>query len=293
MILASAAMFGSYGVWSKIVGRGGFGVFFQGWTRSAIVLILLIPVLIAKRAWYVKKKDMKWVAVSMAFGAATQVPLYYAFIHSTIATASLIFYAAFLVTAYLVGRLFLGETITKVKMLSMLLAIIGLALIFNLSLAIFSFLALAMAAVNGVASGGEVSTTKKSTDKYSSLTVSFYIWLGIFVTHLPLSILTHETQWRPAFNEYWGAMLLYAVIGLAAFWLVIEGYRFVDASIGGLLGMLEVVFAVAYGLIFFNEHLTKTIVIGSALIILSAALPDLKNILDNRPQHPGEPIREM
>ena len=114
MILASAALFGSYGIWSKEMGKD-FGIFFQGWTRSAIILILLLPIVLRKKAYMFKKEDLKWVLVSVIFGAATQVPLYYAFNHTTIGTALVLFYAMFVITAYLAGRLFLGEEITKVK----------------------------------------------------------------------------------------------------------------------------------------------------------------------------------
>lgn len=42
-----------------------------------------------------------------------------------------------------------------------------------------------LAAGNGIASGGEVSTTKKSTERFSSLQVGIYVWVGILVIHLP------------------------------------------------------------------------------------------------------------
>ena len=45
----------------------------------------------------------------------------------------------------------------------------------------------------------------------------------------------------PAWNLEWGAMLCYALSGLGGFWLVIEGFKYVDASIGGLIGLLEII----------------------------------------------------
>ena len=293
MILVSAALFGSYGIWSKAMGKD-FGIFFQGWTRSAIVLLLLLPVVVYKKAYRFDREDLRWVVVSVVFGALTQAPLYYAFNHATIGTVLVIFYALFVITAYLVGRLFLGERITKIKLMSMFLAFAGLALTFGLSLEKFSFLALGMAALNGVASGGEVSTTKRTTSKYSSLMITFYIWLGIFITHLPLSLVTHEKQWPLAWDKDWGAMLAFALAGLVAFWLVIEGFKFVDASIGSLLGLTEVIFGMIYGAIIFNEGITLTVASGAALIILAAMLPDLMNIIQNkRIRISTEPMREM
>jgi drug/metabolite transporter (DMT)-like permease len=279
MVLISALCFGSYGVWSRIIGPE-FGVFYEGWVRSALVLAVLIPIaVLTKSLKPVAKPDRKWLLTTVLFGAATQAPLYYAYNHMDIGTATLVFYAMFLITSYVVGRIFLGERIGPVKLVSLLLAFSGLVLIFGLSLAKFSLLALALAAINGVASGGEVSSTKKSTQKFSSLQVGIYVWAGILITHLPLSLLTGERQVPFAFNGLWLAMLGFAVAGLAGFWLVIEGYKFVDASIGGLVGLTEVLFGIIFGLLIFGEHLGPSVVVGGGLIILAAMLPDLAEII--------------
>src|SRR5262249_11060937 len=146
----------------------------------------------------------------------------------------------FLITTYGVGWTFLSEKITPVKIISLFLALVGLFLTFGWSMAVFSASALFLAALNGVGSGGEIATSKKSTEHYSSFQITFYSWLLILATHLPLSLLTGESQVAPAFNVEWMSMLCYAAAGLAGFWLVIEGFKYVDASIGGLIGLLEI-----------------------------------------------------
>ncbi len=90
-------------------------------------------------------------------------------------------------------------------------------------------------------------STKKVTDTVSSLQVGICVWAGILLTHLPLSLLVGEVQMPVQMNRAWAAMLAYAVVGLAAFWLVIEGFRHIDASLGGLVGLLEVLAGVAFG----------------------------------------------
>jgi drug/metabolite transporter (DMT)-like permease len=127
-----------------------------------------------------------------------------------------------------------------------------------------------------------VSFTKKLTNKFSSVQISIYVWLGIFLTHLPISILIGERQIPFSFNRVWLSMIAYAIIGLVAFWLVIEGYKKVDASIGGLIGLMEIIFGVVFGILLFHEHLTVSIIIGGLLIIFAAMLPDLINIIKSR-----------
>lgn len=282
MIFLSAIGFGSYGVWSKFIGED-FGIFYQGWVRSAIVLAILIPIALATKNFKpVTKADLKWVLVPVLFGVATQAPLYYAFINMDIGTATLVFYSMYVITSYVIGKMFLGEKITGVKLASLLLAFIGLFLVFGISLQYFTFLALFMAALNGVASGGEVATTKKTTHKFSSLQIGIYVWAGILVTHLPLSLIFGETQIIPQFNFIWFSMLAFALVGLAAFWLVIEGFKYVDASIGGLIGLFEIIAGIAFGVMLFGESVTGITLLGGFVILLSAMLPDLTTILSRK-----------
>jgi drug/metabolite transporter (DMT)-like permease len=98
----------------------------------------------------------------------------------------------------------------------------------------------------------------------------------------------------PTFSIEWGAMAAYAVAGLFGFWLVIEGFKRVDASIGSLIGLLEIIFAVALGVIFFHETLRISVIIGGALILLAAMLPDAIDVLRHHyRKRPDIPAREI
>lgn len=287
MILLSSLLFGSYGVWSLLMGDK-FGVFYQGWVRSVIVLLLLIPlVLITKSYKPVERSDIKWLLLPVLFGIATQAPLYYAFNHTSIGTATLLFYGMYIIASFLTGRLIMKEPITLTKLTAMLLSFIGLAFVFQVSLATFSLLALALAGINGIASGVEVSSTQKSTLTYPTLQVTTYAWIGILVTHLPLSLLTDEKQWIPALSIQWYAMGAYALAGMLAFYLVVEGFKYVDASIGSLIGLLEVIWGILFGVWFFHEHAGLSVLVGSIFILTAGFLPDIVNLLNYRKHKPA------
>lgn len=295
MILLASVMFGSYGIWSKIMGDQ-FEVFYQGWVRSAIVIALLLPLIIYQGLWRTKiaRSDIKWLTVFLGFTIFTQAPLYYAFVVTSVGTATLLFYATFIIASFLVGRFIIGEKITRVKLLAMLLAFVGLVLVFGFSLAKFSVIGMAMAAINGVASGGEVSSSKKLSEKYPTLLLTFYSWVILLVTHLIASLVMGETQWAIANTAEWWAMLAYSGVGLASFWLVIEGFKYVDASIGSLVGLLEIVWAVIFGALLFGEQITPTIIIGGCIILVAGYLPDIKDLLSKRrSKQPVELPREM
>lgn len=279
LVLISSILFGSYGIWSVLLGSD-FGVFFQGYIRSGIVLLFLIPICYFTNSWTkMEKPDWKYFYWCCGFAIFTQAPLYYAFQHSGVGISSLIFFAVSLITAYIVGKLLLSEKIDTIKIISLLLAFTGLVFIFYSSLGVFSVFALLMAGLNGIASGGEVSTTKLVPSKFSAVQTSIIVWGSIFITHLPMSFLVGEQQILPQLNIHWLAMFCFAMAGLLAFYLTVEGYKYIEASVGGLVGLLEIVFAIIFGWLAFGEHITYSIIFGSAIILFSAVLPNIKDLI--------------
>ena len=294
IILLASVLYGTYGVWSRLMGNT-FSPFYQAWVRSLLILFIMLPFMLATKSFQkIKREDWPHLAVFIGFCVCTQVPLYYAFNHAPIGTVQLIFYSMFIITAYTVGRFYLGESITKIKLLSMVLAFVGLALVFGNSVIAFAPLGLALAMFNGVASGGEVSSSKKLSNKYPPALIVFWGWAFTFVIHLPLSLLIGEKQVPISFNHAWLWLVIYSVVNAAAFWLGIVGFSMVDASIGSLIGLMEVVFGVIFGAIFFHELLTWTIYAGGAIILFAAMLPDLINIIKGKKTRvPVEPVRDI
>ena len=236
LVLSSAVMFGSYGIWSKLIGAS-HGIFYPGWTRSLLITLVLFPIVYYKKQIVpIERKDWKWMTVFLVVTSMTQAPLFYAFNHMDVGTATLLFFVTMLLSIYAVGFLFLGERVNKVKVISFILAAIGLYVTFSFSIIAFSILAALMAVANGIASGSEVAFSKKLTGSYSSLYLIWLSWLVIAITNAAISIGAVEVQYLPTFDIFWLYQCIYAVAGVVGFWLVIEGFKFVEASIGGLLG---------------------------------------------------------
>ncbi len=274
-ILLSTIMFGSYGLWSKLIGTD-FGVFYQGWTRTFLIALVLFPIVLYKKEIVsIQKKDWKWMSIFLISTSLTQAPIFYAFNHMDIGTATLLFFVGMTLMMYIVGFVFLGEKATKIKMFAFILACIGLYITFSFSLVVFSLLAASMALLNGAASGVELSTSKKLTGEYSPLYVTWLSWVVIAVTNFIASVWLGEIQHIPEFNLVWLYLFVYAVVSLLGFWFAIEGYKYVESSVGSLLGLLEVIFAIIFGILIFHQALTLKIVIGGFLIMLASALPHI------------------
>ncbi len=280
LILIASLFFGSYGVWAKLIGDD-MGVFFQGWSRGLIIALVLFPVLYYRKLIVpINRADWKWLSVFLAFTSLTQAPLFYAYTHMDIGSATLLFFVSMLLTMYLVGFLFLGEKMSPVKVGSFVIACIGMYMIFSFSLTAFALLAALMAMLNGMASGGEISFSKKLSGSYSTLYITWLSWIVIVLTNAPISILLGEAQLLPSFDLVWLWQFGYTVASMLAFWLIIEGLKYVEAGIGGLLGLLEIIFSIAFGMILFKESLTTSVVIGATLILVAASLPHLQDILN-------------
>ncbi len=280
-IFISAIMFGSYGIWSRLIGVGE-GIFYPSWTRGLLIALALLPILLYKKQIVpIKRSDWKWMSVYLLATSLTQAPLFYAFNHMNIGTATLLFFVTMLLTMYAVGVFFLGEKLTKIKTISFALAFLGLYITFSFSILVFSIFAALMAILNGMASGTEVASSKKLTHNYSSLYVVWLSWILIAISNFIISIAIGERQFSPALNMFSLYQVGYAVAGILGFWLVIEGVKHVEASIGGLLGLLEVVFGILFGMLFFHEILTAKIFIGAVCIIFAAALPHVFELYKN------------
>ncbi len=282
LILVSSLLFGSYGVWAKLIGDG-MDPFYQGWSRAVIILLLITPILLYKGLIVpIKREHWKWFAIFLAFTSATQAPLFYAFNNMDIGSATLLFFVSMLLTMYTVGAVFLGEKMTKIKIISLVLAIVGMYFIFQFSLVAFALLAVLMAVLNGIASGGEISASKKFSDHYSTLYITTLSWGIILITNAPISFFLGERILMPSFDIIWIWQLGYTLASMLAFWLIIEGLKFVETGVGGLLGLLEIVFGVMLGIVLFNEELTPTLIIGSCFILLAASLPHIQAMRENR-----------
>jgi len=278
LVLLSAMMFASYGVWSRMLGDA-FPTFYQSYVRAGILSVVLCLV-VAHRGELkrIARADLKWCLVFLFFTSATQAPLYSAFNRMDVGSASLLFYVSFLITMYGVGFSFLGEQVSKVKFISLVAACLGLYFVFSFSADRFSGGAAMMAVLAGVASGGEVAFSKKLSDTYSPLYLATLSWICIAVTNMPISFALGEPQVAPQLSVPWLVLLCFTVTSLFGFWAVMAGLKYLEASIAALLGLLEIIFSIALGRVLFNEVLTLETSIGAGLILFAAMLPNLADL---------------
>jgi drug/metabolite transporter (DMT)-like permease len=281
-ILASAFFYGSYGVWSRLM-VGGFGEFNQAWIRAGMVLLLIIPFGIFNNSFKrIARSDWKWFAVVALAGGLNQAPYYFGFRYLDVGLATVLFYGALTIGAFLIGKFFFAEQITREKSISLVIGLTGLLVINGINTNFIQFLAALAVVVAGLMGACIVTFSKKLSTNYSETQILTSIFVCMLICNAFISLFINEPLSLNFISVAWGAQVLYALTQLAANALVIKGFSLLQPAIAALLGLTEVIFAIILGMLVFSEQLTPSIVLGSLLILTAAALPQAQAFIGRK-----------
>jgi len=258
---------------------GVFGEFTQAWTRGIAVLVIIL--VLNQFLHFLKpisRKDLPWFLAIGLCGGLNQAPYYFGFVHLNIGTALVLFYASLVASGYIMGKLFFKEELGTIKLVSLALALIGMVSIYQFSLSPDQILPAIGMMLAGFMGGTACVFTKKLSGNYSELQIILSYAIFTILVNSVVALLLHESV--PAFTHLtaWLGQIGYLIAYLVANAAVIEGFRHMEPSVGSIVGLTEIVFGFIFGVLFFAEQLTLSVIIGSTLILISAALPNLSSI---------------
>jgi drug/metabolite transporter (DMT)-like permease len=282
-ILLSAFFYGSYGIWSKLMAHS-FDEFSQAWTRALLLLIILIPFgLITKKFKKIAKKDLIWFVVISLAGGLNQAPYFFGFKTLGIGTTILLFYTSLALGTYIIGKFFFNEKINLIKLISLILAIIGMSFIYSFTLLPGQAFGAFLTMLAGFMGSAIAVFSKKISTNYSETQILTSIFTAVFIVNLIISKFLPSSLPELTLNTAWLAQFGYTASALVANVLVIAGFKYIkEPSVGGLIGLVEIIFGVLFGIIFFQEALTASFLIGSGIILVAMALPDLSSFLKKK-----------
>lgn len=264
------------------------GDFFGGYTasalRSLIVLLMLVPIALATRQltnvyW---RRDWPYFATLVFTACFIWGPLYYSILHAGVGISLAVNYASIVLGMFLFGWLLLKERLTKEKIIAGTLGIAGLALIFSPEGAGVPTLSLFAAVVSGLSGSAHMVTAKKLP--YNSTQSTIFVWTASFLANIPMAFAFDPPFSGVAWRAEWFYLFLFAVASIAASWTFVKGVKLMDSGIAGVLGLMEIVFGVALGAIFFDERPTFIVLTGVIVIIVAASIPyfsDLRGTTSN------------
>ncbi len=254
-----------------------FGGYVASALRSVLVLLMLLPF-----AFLLKKfEPMQWrknghlIAGMVIASLFIWGPLYYAFNNAGIGVTLTINYATIVIGMFFFGWLLAGEKFTRDKSISVLLGLIGLFLIFSPNTEQFGVLAMFAAAVSGF--GSAINTVIVKLLPYNSMQTTVVLWTTSVISNAIMVVILNETIPNVNTNSAWIYLVLFALASVLATLALVRGIQSVEAGVAGILGLMEIIFGVVFGLLFFNESLTLTMLMGTVIIMAAASIPLVKD----------------
>lgn len=275
-LLASAFIYSFFGILTRAIGFS-LPLFYSSWVRNLLMLIILGIPLFSMRKW--KKfilKDFFWIFLRSCGGLTSFVGSYISFYYIPLGIALFIFYASSTIGGYFFGVLLYHENLTKIKILSLFLAIIGLFLINTVNFPKEHLIYALYAFLGGIGNAVWCTFSKKVSGKYSALQLNFLDTFNFIIIPFCISLIVHEKWVRPEFSLLWFYLMLFVVMFIITGQLMVFGFKHLDAQIGSLIMLSEIVFGVILGFLFFHEALSVFTLFGGGLIILAIVLPEIR-----------------
>lgn len=275
-LIAATFIYSFFGILTRIVGFE-IPVFYASAIRGLVSLAVLAILLFGKRLWIsIKRADFLWFFIRSVGGFFGFIGSYFAFYYIPIGTAYFIFYGGSTIAGYFFGRFLFAEKITRIKLLSLMLALAGLLLIYAQSIGGGNALWMGMAFIGGLGTGVWNTFSKKISGHYSDLQLNFIDFSFSVVFMLILSFLFREHWVAPALNVIWLANALFVVMFLSTGQLMVYGFKRLDAQIGSLIMLSEVLFGVVLGYLFYREIPSDWAILGGVLVITAIVLPEIR-----------------
>jgi drug/metabolite transporter (DMT)-like permease len=155
------------------------------------------------------------------------------------------------------------------------LGLVGLALIFSPTGSNVAWFALALAALSGLGSAFNTVLVKKIP--YNATQATIVMWVASVIANIFMAVIFREKYPDIGLHVQWLYLVFFAIASVIATWSLVKGVKLIEAGAAGILGLLEIVFGVGFGMIFFHERPGMLALIGGVVIIASAAIPYVRD----------------
>jgi drug/metabolite transporter (DMT)-like permease len=280
LLILTTAIWGSQSLAGRAVGLS-VGSFTQNVIRCAVTALILLPFV---RIPKINPGDWKWFIFRAIGNVIATSGFFFAVNRLPVGTALFGLYAGIVTSGTLIGMAVFKEKITMIKIISLLCAVLGIFLIYGTSFGVTMSVPFIIVIIGGF--GGAIwSTFTKFIS--SSYDLKFIVAIDNIFSMLcafSLALVTKEQMIAPA-----GIPVL-AVIGLLYYGLtqsitgqlIAKGFAVVDAQVGSVILIMEIVWGMLFAWIFLHESIGGLALFGGFLIILAATLPSIVTIASKR-----------
>lgn len=281
LVVISSFFYGTYGIWSRLMGDD-FGAFSQSAIKAILVVLFLLPLAVRthKLQRVSLKKNAKWLAVSLLSSILTGAPIYYAMNTIGIGLSLVVFYACFFIAMQIFDYFDESRLPFSREVFTIIMALSGIILVYKPDSSNIVSLGFLAAMVSGFGTGANVLASKKI--KANSTMTALIAWMGGVIATIPIAFLLSDAIPPLSSTLPWLYILIFAVCSVASSLSVIHAVKILKTGLVGLIGLLEIVFGIIFGVLFFSKEVTSAMVIGSILIIVAAALPNLYELTQKK-----------
>ena len=238
--------------------------------RFGFGALAMFPFVLRQKVWF-GRRDFSLLILRGLLGVGVFYAVILAFqAGATISVTMVLFYTA-PVWALLMGALLIGERLTWERTGGVVVAILGITLLFN-PLGEGISIGHLYGLLGGVMSGGNSVVTRYLRARYDARLIYGFQCLVGTLASIPLVIGNVQLP-----GPRMGMVLLSAAIfGLLGQVLMNYGFRFIRAAEGSTLMMSEAIFCAIVGFFVFSEVITPQFIIGASLILGSGVYLGLR-----------------
>jgi drug/metabolite transporter (DMT)-like permease len=165
------------------------------------------------------------------------------------------------------GGLILKEKIKPAQFLAVFIALAGIVVLLRPQMDIDMFPAI-IGLTGALAAAGAYTIIRELRHSDSPLTIVFYFCLSSTVVTLPFLIGQFV---MPSMMELFQLSMI-GVFALIAQLLMTNAYRYAPASQLSIYTYMNIIFSTLWGVLFWNESLSSTFLIGAGLIIFAGSI---------------------
>ncbi len=235
--------------------------------RNAICLLLILPLVVAARAWRTAPGALPRHALRGVVNTGAMITLVMGLTRIPFAEATALTFAS--APFVLFGSiLFLGERPGLVRWLSASLGLLGVLVVSPPGIGWLGsggMLVLLSAALFAAA----FLVGKAQTHVAGNLSILFYLYASLSVFSAPLA----AGVWQWPDMDTLLLIFLMALVAIFAHYAFIAALRFADTSYLALFDYLRLIWGAMIGILIFDEALEPSLVVGGTLIVIAAILP--------------------
>lgn len=270
-LVLAAMLYGMFGIISRIVGYN-LPLFYQSFMRVCIASALLVW---TYKSWIrLPIRDWGWVLLRAIAGLIAFLLFFIAVNAMEVNITYFIFYGGSTIGGFLLGAFLFREQTTSLRIFSLGLAGLGLALVYNVSGSSQTSLFALLAFISGVCTATWNATSKKVA-RYPTAQLAFLDNALSLPVHMGISLYLHEPWPLFELSLAQGANVLLGILFVVTGILMVYGFRRLDVQIGSLVMLSEILFAIAFGFLFYHELPALRAIFGGMLILIAMILPEL------------------